>query len=92
VATARNQEKDFGKNGFASDKRFVKGCKLVLDPLVVKVSTIQERHNRSRINENATRHIPSSEPCWSKDLRDQKLSLSKAASHPAVKWIYYQQH
>ena len=43
MATARNQEKDFGKNGLASDKRFVKGCKLVLDPLVVKVSTIQER-------------------------------------------------
>ena len=28
---ARYQEKDFGKNGLASDKRFVKDCNLVLD-------------------------------------------------------------
>src|SRR6266403_1680919 len=58
---------------------------LLLGPLVVSVSAIKQGRNRSRINENATRHILSSGPCWSRGRRVQKAFLCKAASHPTAR-------
>ena len=89
MATTRNQEKDFGQNGLASDKRFVKVCKLALDPMVVNVSTIQERHNRSRINENATRHSLSSAICWWRDRRAHGACRCRAASREVTRAISF---
>src|SRR5215208_1280189 len=60
VANGGEKKERFGEDGFAGHHWMMQMCYLLLRPDMMGVSAIEQPRNRSRINENATRHIFSS--------------------------------
>ncbi len=64
VVNWREKEERFGNDGFAGHKWMMQVGDLSFGPFVMAVPPVEQCHDRSRINENATRHILSSALCW----------------------------